>query len=324
MTLKVLWTHRITGEVAALIEQQPGIELVVETDRAAASAHRDWAEVLVDGGPPEKLLDGGSLRHVVIPYAGLGERLRGYLLERPHLSASNSHFNAPMVAQHAVALTLAVANRVVQDDAALRRGDWGPPEHASPGRGVYLRGGRALLLGYGAIAKAAAPALSALGLELKAYRRTPESGGPVAQVGPGDLLAALAEADVVLASLPLTEETRGLLGARELAAMKSTAILVNVGRGDVVDEEALYRALADGRIFGAGIDVWYVYPRGDDRAATHPSSFPFSELPNVVMTPHSANDLRGWREAAVRDVLVTLQALRRGERRNPVDAARGY
>ena len=172
---------------------------------------------------------------------------------------------------------------------------------------------------------ATAPALAALGLELVAFRRRPEPGADVPQVGPAGLKDALAAADVVVCTLPLTPGTEGLIGAEELAAMKPTAILVNVGRGGVIAEEPLYRALAEGRLFGAGLDVWYVYPGSDEeRRSTLPSRFPFHELDNVVMTPHSANDVRGWREAAVRDVFATLAAIARGEERNLVDPAQGY
>ena len=156
MGLRVLWTHRHSGGVARGLEPPEGVELRVETDRERALALRDWPEVLVDGGPPEELLDGASLARVVVPYAGLGARLRGYLLARPRLRAHNSHFNDAMVAQHAAALLLAVASRVAAGDRALRRGDWGPPEHGRDGRGLFLRGGKALLLGYGRIAQATA------------------------------------------------------------------------------------------------------------------------------------------------------------------------
>lgn len=325
MPLRVLWTHRPSAEPARGLQPPPGVELRIETDRERALALRDWPQVIVDGSPPEELLDGACLERVVVPYAGIGGRLREALLARPHLRAHNSHFNDAMVAQHAAALLLAVASRVAAGDRALRRGDWGPPEHGRDGRGLFLRGGKALLLGYGRIAQATAPALAALGLELVAFRRRPEPGADVPQVGPAGLKDALAAADVVVCTLPLTPGTEGLIGAEELAAMKPTAILVNVGRGGVIAEEPLYRALAEGRLFGAGLDVWYVYPGSDEeRRSTLPSRFPFHELDNVVMTPHSANDVRGWREAAVRDVFATLAAIARGEERNLVDPAQGY
>ncbi|HEX7000156.1 MAG TPA: NAD(P)-dependent oxidoreductase [Trueperaceae bacterium] len=325
MALKVLWTHVVSGEAARQLAPPPGVEVIVELDRERARELKDWPQVIVDGGPPEELLDGAFVDRVIVPYAGLGGRLRGYLLRRPHLKVQNSHFNDGMVAQHAVALLLAVASRVPASDAALRRGDWGPAEKDTDGLGVYLRGKSCLLLGYGSIAKAAAPLLQALGLKLSAFRRRPRQGGDVPEVGPAELRAALAEADVIVSTLPLTDETRGLIGAAELAAMKESAILVNVGRGPVVDEAALYQALSSRRIYGAGIDVWYVYPPEDDqRGGTLPASLPFWELDNVVMTPHSANDMRGWRTRAAEDVMATLEALTRGEERNLVDPRQGY
>lgn len=325
MSLKVLWTHAVSGEAARDMKPPPGVEVIVELDRRRALGLKDWPQVIVDGGPPEELLDGATVERVIVPYAGLGGRLRGYLLRRPHLKVQNSHFNDGMVAQHAVALLLAVASRVAASDAALRRGDWGPAEKDTDGLGVYLRGKSCLLLGYGSIARAAAPVLNALGLELTAFRRRPRNDGDVPEVGPADLHAALRKADVVVSTLPLTDDTRGLIGAAELGAMKESAILVNVGRGPVVDEAALYEALASRRIYGAGIDVWYVYPQGDHgRDATFPANLPFWELDNVVMTPHSANDMSGWRAEAAKDVMATLEALTRGEERNLVDPHQGY
>ena len=159
--MKVLWTHAVSGDAARQLTPPPGVELVIETDRARALEMKDWPQVLVDGGPPEELLDGAALQQVIVPYAGLGGRLRSYLLKRPHLKVQNSHFNDGMVAQHAVSLVLAVASRIPATDSALRRGDWGPAEKDTDGLGVYLRGKDCLLLGYGSIARAAAPALAA-------------------------------------------------------------------------------------------------------------------------------------------------------------------
>ena len=100
--------------------------------------------------------------------------------------------------------------------------------------------------------------------------------------------------DVLLNTLPLTGETRGLIGAEVLAALPSRAIVMNVGRGPVIDERALYDALRDGRIAGAVIDTWYVYPVAATPAPL-PSALPFHELPNVVMTPH----MSGWTQGTI-------------------------
>jgi len=108
--------------------------------------------------------------------------------------------------------------------------------------------------------------------------------------GPDALHALLPEVDVLLICLPLTKETRGMIGKKELDLLPERAIVVNVARGEIVDEEALFLALQEGKLHGAGLDVWYRYPSSlESREKTYPSSFPFHELDNVVMSPHRAD-----------------------------------
>ncbi len=130
----------------------------------------------------------------------------------------------------------------------------------------------------------------------------------------------------LVVAVPLTDETRGLIGASELARMKRTAVLVNVGRGNVIDERALYDALRRGKIHSAGIDVWYRYPRDtESRAATQPSDHPFHELDNVVMSPHRAGgalDNEVVRMTHLGDLLVAIA--RGGDAPGRVDLERGY
>lgn len=324
MSLRVLWRNRQSESAVSELKPPPGIELFIETDKERAAARADWTQVLVDGNPSDALLDGPALEHVVIPYTGLNPELQQRLKARPELKVHNSHYNSVMVAQHAVALLLAVANRIVPLDRDLRRGRWNQP-HDPAEQGLLLSGRTALLVGYGAIAKAAAPALQALGLSLTAFRQQPRADEEIPQVGLDEFDAALATADVVLCSLPLTPATEGLLSGDRLALLKASAILVNVGRAKVIDEEALYRTLASGRIFGAGLDVWYRYPEGAAHSdSTRPSALPFHELDNVVMTPHSSNDVDGWQRLAALDAFETLTAIAAGDERNLVDVALGY
>src|SRR4030095_452862 len=159
---------------------------------------------------------------------------------------------------------LAWNHRFVSVDASLRRGRWEAAwsHDAPPPPFVPELGGKKLgILGYGRI-------------------------GP----GGGGWGALLRGADYVAITLALTPETRGMIGARQLALMKRSAVLINVARGEVVDEDALYEALAGGTIAGAALDVWYRYPAGP--GPTLPSRRPFHELPNVLMTPH----VSGWTE----------------------------
>lgn len=326
MSLNVLWRNKTGSDAARRLaeELEPDVDLRVVTDPAEAEKDRGWYQVLVDGSPSEKLLDADGLEHVVVPYAGVSERLRQMLLERPQLKAYNAHFNDAFVAQHAVALLLAVANRVVPGDRALRQGDWtqGGSEHPES---LFLEGKRCLLLGYGAIGRAIEPRVRGLGMEVSAYRRNPEPDAELRVYGPDELREALAQAEVVIVSLPSTPATRNLLDEAALAALKPGGVVVNVGRGDVIDERALYRALESRHLFGAGLDVWWRYPRdAEARSATLPAEAPFHELDNVVLSPHRANEVHGWEEASFRDVAETLRALARGESRNRVDPEAGY
>ena len=326
--LNVLWRSRQTAEAveevlaASIVPHGLRIRVVSEVERAEAD--KDWPTVLVDGHPSATLLSGASLTTVVVPYAGVSEYLRSAALDHPRLSVRNSHYNAKMVAQHATALLLAVANRVIPADAALRRGDWGKPGPEAD-LGIDLEGKRALLLGHGAIGKALAPTLASLGMSLVPFTRSGTTTDGLAAVGPSTWRQALSAADVVVCTLPATPETIGLVGAAELAALPRKAIVVNVGRGPVIDEDALYLALAEGRLFGAGLDVWYRYPEdARSRSTTLPANRPFHELDNVVMSPHRADAVEGWQRHAVADVLETLQDLRAGGSRNLVDLSRGY
>ena len=136
----------------------------------------------------------------------------------------------------------------------------------------------------------------------------------------------LPRADVLVSLLPHTRETEGLLGAKELALLPPNCILVNVGRGPVIDEEALYNVLAERRIRSAGIDVWYQYPKDDEaRSHTYPSRFPFHELDNVVMTPHRAGWLQSFEKLRVAALAELLHAANAGQPiPNLVDKELGY
>ncbi|WP_375001567.1 NAD(P)-dependent oxidoreductase [Aeromicrobium sp. CTD01-1L150] len=185
--------------------------------------------------------------------------------------------NAASVAEHTLGLALAVARRVVPLDRDVRAGQW----NRLPGR--ELAGGTWGLLSAGATARATARLARGLGMEVVAF--DPYVGHDDAELAEiGVRLAPLNEvvsaADVLSIHLPATPDTVGLVDESLLARMKPAAIVVNAGRGEVVDETALHAALSSGRILGAGLDV----------RATEPPSAPdlFQDLDNVVLTPHIA------------------------------------
>ncbi|KAA0586524.1 phosphoglycerate dehydrogenase-like enzyme [Azospirillum lipoferum] len=145
------------------------------------------------------------------------------------------------------------------------------------------------LVGFGRIGRTIARRAAAFGMRIIAVDQfaTDADGLAEAILPPERLSDLLAQSDFLVIACPLTEETRGLIGAAELAAMKPTGVLVNVSRAPIVDEAALFDALRRRTIGGAVLDVWYGYPAGaDDRVA--PSRFRFEDLPNAICTPHSS------------------------------------
>jgi phosphoglycerate dehydrogenase-like enzyme len=170
------------------------------------------------------------------------------------------------------------------------------------------------ILGYGRIGQALARRARAFDMSVCAIRRdVVRSGDDELSFlgGPDALDEVLRRADYLAVTLSLNEETRGLLGARELGLMKPTARLVNVARAEIVDEDALYRALADRRIAGAALDVWYRYPK--EPGPTLPARRPFHELDNVLMTPHVSGWTEGMLEARATLIAENIRRAARGE-----------
>jgi phosphoglycerate dehydrogenase-like enzyme len=268
-----------------------------------------------------------NLRAVIVPFAGVPVETYELLGEFPQISLHNLHFNDAPTAEFAIALLMAAAKFLIPSDRKLRLGDWHDRYEATPTE--ILAGKTALILGYGAIGRRIAPVCQALGMAVVGVRRhepaNPEERG-VAVYSVRHLHELLPQADALLCVLPETPETTGLIGAAELDLLPRHAIVVNVGRGPVIDEAALYHALAQRHIKAAGIDVWYNYPHGKEaRSHTLPSVFPFHELDNVVMSPHRA----GWLSAAEEERLAALAELLRFAAAgrpmpNLVDKALGY
>jgi phosphoglycerate dehydrogenase-like enzyme len=319
MTLHVLWRANASAKEVANFSFAEDIHIKVETDATKALEHLQWFDVLVDGNASIELLDAPNLRHVIIPFVGLDPEYRMKLLERPHLKVYNSHYNHTFVAQHALGLLLACASRLIEADQPLRRGDW--RNRYDRLESMFLPAKTCLLLGYGAIGKALEPLLRGLGMKVNTVRRREEGEGRREE----RLYEALAQADVVVCSLPGTPETENMLDQKAFAAMKQGSVLVNVGRGSVIDQYALYEALKSKHLLAAGIDVWWNYPKTkEDRAMTLPATAPLHQLPNIIMSPHRANQFAGEDLVRLRDVVQTLETIAQGQERNRVDVEQGY
>jgi phosphoglycerate dehydrogenase-like enzyme len=285
--------------------------------------------VLVAGRPTREQIEAApNLRALIIPWAGLPEETRALMRDFPHVAVHNLHHNAAPVAELALMLLLAAAKFAVRYDNALRGHDW-RIRYERPPPTILLEGKTALILGYGAIGRRVAAACRVLGMETLATRRsvgTTETDDGTEVYPAVDLPELLPRADALIICLPHTPDTDGLLGAAELALLPSKAILVNIGRGKIIDEAALYEALRDGHLHAAGLDVWYSYPPDKDaRANWPPSAYPFHELDNVIMSPHrgGASDATDrLRMAALAELLnATADGRPAG---NQVDLDAGY
>jgi phosphoglycerate dehydrogenase-like enzyme len=203
------------------------------------------------------------------------------------------------MAEHVLAMTLALAKRLPQNHAKLAAGVF---DHFET---LRLRGGTAGILGYGGIGQASAHLLRAIGMRIYAINRSGRAPGADQAGTLAGLDAMLASSDVVVVALPLTRTTRGLIGARELSLMKPAAILVNVARGAIVDEDALYQHLRANPEFCAGIDTWWQEPRGGQ--PFHPR-LPFFTLPNLLGSPHNSGTVPGIDAASAADAARNVAA----------------
>jgi len=229
---------------------------------------------------------------------------------------ANTFHHEGSIAEYVVSSLVSLRRNTLGQDAALRTGVWATSVYnddiAQP---KTLRGAVTAFVGFGHIGARTWSLLKAFGVRGIAITRS----GSVDAAGEGldwagtmnDLHRALSEADVVVISVPLTEATTGLISTDELAELGAEGLLVNVARGPVVDEKALYAALKDRTIAGAAIDVWYTYPASDGTG--EPSTLPFARLDNVIMTPHSSGvTTETFRERA-REVVENITRLAAGE-----------
>jgi D-3-phosphoglycerate dehydrogenase / 2-oxoglutarate reductase len=182
------------------------------------------------------------------------------------------------VSDHALALLLALARRIATAHGAVTAGAWDVVSHTGIRR---LRGQTLGLLGFGKIAKALASKVQPLGMKVLVY--DPYLDAELISRHGAEAVSLdrlLAEADAISIHVPLSSETRNIIGERELALMKSAAFLINTSRGGIVDEQALASALKEGQLGGAALDVLNVEPPPEDH--------PLREAPNIILTPHLA------------------------------------
>jgi D-3-phosphoglycerate dehydrogenase len=285
------WTPEAERIVQAAGGEIAYLAGAITEERLAEHLATTRAEALVlRGSPPvtaRVLAAAPALRIVAKNGAGVDSVDLAEASRRGIAVAVAAGANAYAVAEHALAMMLALVRGLPQMDRTLRTGGWADAAY----RGRDFRGCTVGIVGYGAIGRHTAQLAAALGAQVCVLRRSGAADGFAVEP---DLLRLAARVDVLSLHCPLTEATRGLVGVRELAALRPGSILVNTARGAVVDEAALVAALQCGHLAGAGLDTFATEPL--------PADSPLRRMDQVILTPHVAGVTR---DAAARVATLT-------------------
>jgi len=250
---------------------------------------------------------------------GVGGLLPAAVVASPVVVTNARGVHSDAIAEHAIALVLALRRQLHTAAARQAAGEWAQAE-LSQAVTAPLSRTRVLVVGLGTIGTRVARLAAGLGMQVAGVRRRvsePAPPGVTEVYGPGQLLDGLRGADVVVLAVPRTDETRALLGRAEFAAMKRSALLVNVARGRLIDDTALVEALESGRIAGAGLDAFQLEPL--------PADHPLWRTPRTIVTPHTASFSGDYWAPVVDLFLENLSRFKRGEPLlNIVDKTLGY
>ncbi len=316
---KVVLMGADAARAAWMQEAAPGVEIVGVPDRAAAVQEAVDSDVIIGECVPEVIAAGPRIRWLQRMYAGV-ERCVAIpaFTERGIVLTNMQKVAGSVMAEHVLALMFSLTRGLADYVPAQAKGEWA--DEAVPESRMWEVKGRTMLVaGLGGIGTEVAKRAHALGMTVIATRNSGTDGPDyVAEVGLADkLLPFAARADVIVSTLPLTAETRGLMNKAFFDAAKRGALFINVGRGGTVVTDDLVAALNDGRLGGAGLDVTDPEPL--------PADHPLWRAPNVVITPHVAAALDG---NEVPRWIIARENLRRyvagGKLLSEVDVKKGY
>jgi phosphoglycerate dehydrogenase-like enzyme len=296
------------------------VNIQVGSDPEFLKTHAVNADVILTGGLKADLLraaflEARTLRWVHVLWAGVEKLLFPELIASPVPLTNGQGVFKDGLAEFALASIFYFAKDVRRLVHNQEQGKWEQFDN------LEVRGQTLGVVGYGGIGREAARLAHAVGMQVLAVRKRTALAGtdPLLDrvYAPDQLREMLALADYVLVSTPLTAETRGMIGEAELKAMKTSAVIINVGRGPVIAEQALIAALEQGAIKGAALDVFDTEPL--------PAGHAFYRLPNVLLSPHAADHTVGWADRAMDRFIENYELFRNGQPlENVVDKKAGY
>lgn len=277
-----------------------------------ASPHFSTAQVLISIRFDSTYPPMPALRLVQAPATGLNAI--DFSAVPAHVTVCNAYGHEVAIAEYVIFGMLACAHNILPIHREFSQGRWSWGDDGVFPIQQEVHGATVCLVGMGRIGRETAKRAKALGMHVLACNRT------TSEIMPGvDELADLshiaefaARADFVVVNCALTDETRGIIGGAILRAMKKSAFIINVSRGPLIEEQALFNALQARKIAGAVLDVWYRYPSAQE-PHPRPSSFPFHELDNVIMTPHVSGWTHGMVDRRWAEVAQNLDNLSAGK-----------
>jgi phosphoglycerate dehydrogenase-like enzyme len=304
-------------QVQEIQDAAPDMAILWTRDKAKIEAALDEIEIAVGGFPHDLLPKAHNLRWM--QQWGAGADWLRHIPEAAKMDfvlTSASGVHAIPISEQILGYLLAFARGLHRAVRAQVKRKWRKETKETL---FELADKTMLLIGVGAIGGRTAKVAAALGMRVLGLRRDPslKAAGIKAMYGPDQLLDVLPQADIVVITAPLTDETRDMIGPQELRAMKPTAYLVNIGRGDTIQEDALIQALQEGWIAGAGLDVFAKEPL--------PRESPLWGMENLIMTAHYAGMTPCYDERALAIFLDNLRRYRTGQPLvNVVDKELGY
>lgn len=280
---------RLLGDHATLIWALDPAQRLAALGLADVLVGPAFSTEMAAAAPRLKLVQVGGAGIDQIDPVAVAEHGRRFPEAAP-LQVANTYHHEAAMAEYALWAAIGLRRDLVAVDRALRHGGWRSPVYDPDlPLPLGLAGATVALLGFGHVGNQAWRAFRALGANgIAITGRGAVDAGEHGLAWSGDtsrLPEACEQADVLLVSVPLSDETRGLVDAHVLEALGPRGVLINVARGPVVDEQAAYEALRDHRIAGAALDVWYSYPSRPGETC-HPAAAPFAELDSVLITPH--------------------------------------
>jgi phosphoglycerate dehydrogenase-like enzyme len=298
--------------ITSFISEAVRTEIVDDGDRPRVAAALADVDIVLTGAWRRSHPPAPKLRLLQVPLAGT-DGIDVAALPKG-VTLCNAYGHEAALGEFAVMMFLAWRHRLFDIATSFRGGSWfWSPTVGGPARGEI--GGQTVgIVGLGHIGSEVARRAAALECRVLAVNRSPREKPPsVERLFPwAELDRMLGECDAIVLCCALTPDTAGLIDEHRLRAMKRGAFLVNLARGPIADEDALYHALRDGVIGGAGLDTWWRYPSAAE-PEPRPSRHPFHELPNVIMTPHCSPRTAETIARRSREVACNIDRFARGE-----------